>query len=155
MIEPPSQGSPLRKLTFWALVAVALFNAASAVGGGIAILATSGLGMPISMLTSSPFSSFTWPAVILIVVVGGTQLLAAALLLARRETALLWSAVAAMTILIWIFVETGMIGGNSWLQVLYFATGAAEFVLVLALLGVVAWLPRQPIRSTRARVRTR
>ncbi|MES1169124.1 MAG: hypothetical protein ABUL47_00370, partial [Leifsonia sp.] len=47
---------------------------------------------------------------------------------------------------IWIFVETGIIAGISWLQVLYFATGTIQLVLVLALLGVVRWLPREPLR---------
>lgn len=43
---------------------------------------------------------------------------------------------------IWIFIETG-IAGISWLQVVYFATGVAQ--LVLALLGVVRWLPREKL----------
>lgn len=43
---------------------------------------------------------------------------------------------------IWIFIETG-ITGISWLQVVYFATGVAQ--LVLALLGVVRWLPREKL----------
>jgi hypothetical protein len=44
---------------------------------------------------------------------------------------------------IWIFIETGIIAGISWLQALYFATGVAQLILVLALLGVVRWLPRE------------
>ena len=48
--------------------------------------------------------------------------------------------------IIWIFVETGIIAGISWLQVIYFATGTTQLILVLALLGVVGWLPRAPLQ---------
>jgi hypothetical protein len=137
----------MRQFVFWALVGISGFNALSAIGGGIAVLVTEGLGMPASMLASGPFTSFTWPAVILGVVVGGSQVLAGGLLVARREVSLLWAAVAGFVMLIWIFVETIMIGGGSFLQVLYFATGGAQIILVLALLGIVAWLPRQPLRA--------
>lgn len=139
----------IRQLAFWSLVALTGFNALSAIAGGIAVFVTDGLGMPMSFLASGPFTSFMWPAVILAVVVGGSQVLAGGLLLARREASLLWAAVAGFVMLVWIFVETIMIGGGSFLQVLYFAAGAAEIILVLALLGIVAWLPRQPLRGAR------
>jgi hypothetical protein len=137
----------IRQLAFWSLVALTGFNALSAIAGGIAVFVTDGLGMPVSFLASGPFTSFTWPAVILVVVVGGSQVLAGGLLLARREASLLWAAVAGFVMLVWIFVETIIIGGGSFLQVLYFATGGVQIILVLALLGVVAWLPRQPLRA--------
>jgi len=132
----------LRSVTFWSLVVVTIFNALSAIGGGIAMLATDGLGMPSSFLASGPFTSFTVPSLILLIVVGGSQAVASALLLARRDSALLWSSIAGFGMLIWIFAETALINGISWLQVLYFATGMLQLVLVLALLGVVGWLPR-------------
>jgi hypothetical protein len=139
----------IRQLAFWSLVALTGFNALSAIAGGIAVLMTNGLGMPTSMLASGPFASFAWPGVLLAVVVGGSHVLAGGLLIARREVALLWAAVAGFVMLVWIFVETMMIGEGSFLQVLYFATGGAEIILVLALLGIVAWLPRQPMRGAR------
>lgn len=61
---------------------------------------------------------------------------------ADKETALVWAAIAGIGMTIWIFIETG-IAGISWLQVVYFATGVAQ--LVLALLGVVRWLPREKL----------
>lgn len=132
-------------MLFWSLIAVTGFNALSAGGGGIAMLVTDGLGMPASFLSGGPFTTFLWPAIILILVVGGSQLLALGLLLARRESALLWSAVSGFGMLIWIFVETGMIRGMSWLQVIYFTTGAVQLILVVGLLGAAAWLPRTPL----------
>ena len=142
----------IRQLAFWSLVALTGFNALSAIAGGIAVFVTDGLGMPVSFLASGPFTSFTWPAVILVVVVGGSQVLAGGLLLGRREASLLWAAVAGFVMLVWIFVETIIIGGGSFLQVLYFATGGVQIILVLALLGVVAWLPRQPLRAAPTRL---
>lgn len=72
------------------------------------------------------------------------------LLLARREAGLFWSAVAGFGLILWIYVETGMIRGTSWLQVLYLATGIAQLILVMALLGVAAWLPRAPLPASRS-----
>ena len=103
---------------------------------------TDGLGMPHSFLDNSPFASFFWPAFLLLVVIGGTQTLATMLLLGRRVSALLWTAVAGFSMIIWILVETIMIRGFSWLQGIYFTTGVVELILVLALLGIVPWLPR-------------
>ncbi len=141
----------IRRMTFWSLIVITIFNALSAVGGGVGILVTNGLGMPSSFLATGPFTSFTGPGLILLLVIGGNQCLAAGLLLARRESALLWSAVAGFGMLIWIFAEVGLILGISWLQVLYFVTGGAQLALVLALLGIVGWLPREPLRSRRRR----
>lgn len=137
--------SQVRSSAYWSLVVVSIFNALSAIAGGIAMLATSGMGMPSSMLAGSPFTSFIWPGLILLVVVGGSQTLAACLLLKRRPSELLWSGVAGFGLMIWIFIETGIIQGLSWLQVIYFATGALQLILVLALLGVAGWLPRVPL----------
>lgn len=136
-------------MLFWALIAVTGFNALSALGGGIAMLVTDGMGMPASFLADGPFTSFLWPGIILLLVVGGSQLLALGLLVGRRESALLWSAVSGFGMLIWIFVETGMIRGMSWLQVIYFTTGAVQLILVVALLGAAAWLPRTPLAPAR------
>ena len=106
------------------------------------MLFTDGLGMPASLLDRSPFSSFIVPALILFVAIGGTHALAAVLLLRRRASSLLWAAVAGFAMIIWILVETVIIQGFSWLQGIYFTTGVAELVLVLAALGIVSWLPR-------------
>ncbi|MGK9147791.1 pyridoxamine 5'-phosphate oxidase family protein [Plantibacter flavus] len=129
----------------WGLVVVTVFNVLSAVVGGVAMLLTNGLGMPTSFLAGGPFTGFLVPALILVLVVGGTQTAAAVLLLARREAALVWTAVAGFGLVIWIVVETAMIRGFSWLQLVYFTTGVLQVILVVALLGAVAWLPRRPL----------
>lgn len=143
--SPTRSAGALRTAAFWSLTAITVFHALSAVGGGIGILATGGLGMPASLLAGGPFTSFLWPGILLVVVIGGTQTVAAVLLIARRESGLVWSAVAGFGMIIWIFVETGIIRGLSWLQVLYFAGGCLQLLLVVVLLGGVRRLSRMPL----------
>jgi hypothetical protein len=132
----------LPKLAWEALVVVAAFNALSAVGGSIAMLLTDGLGMPRALLVGSPFTNFVVPAVLLLAVVGGSHVVAAVLLLVRRPSSRFWAAFAGFTMVTWILVETAVIRGFGLLQGLYYLTGVTELVLVLALLGIVSWLPR-------------
>ncbi len=134
----------------WAAIVVTVFSAVSALGGGIAILVTDGIGMPMSMLENSPFTSFLLPGLILLIVIGGTQTAAAALLILRRDSGLLWAAVAGFAMLIWILIETVMIQGFGFLQGLYFGAGLVELILVFSLLGIVPWMPRVRLDETRA-----
>ncbi|MDH6180745.1 hypothetical protein M2152_000927 [Microbacteriaceae bacterium SG_E_30_P1] len=129
-------------VAWWSLVGVTGFSVLSALGGGVAMLVTNGLGMPVSALDGSVFDSFVAPSLVLVLVVGGTQALAMVLLVLRRATALLWSAVAGFAMVIWIIVETVVIRGFSVLQGIYLVTGLAQLALVIALLGVVSWVPR-------------
>jgi len=154
-VAPTLSGGMLRVAAFWALTAVACFQSLSAIGGGIGIIATGGLGMPNSLLAGGPFTTFLGPGVILFVVIGWTQTMAAILLIARRESGLIWSSVAGFGMIIWIFAETGIIRGLSWLQVLYFAGGCLQLLLVIVLLGGVSWLPRAPLPIRRASGRRR
>lgn len=132
----------LTSLTRMTLIVVVIFNAVSAAGGAIGMMFTGGLGMPANLLEGSPFSSFMAPALILLVVIGGTHALAAMLLLRRRRSSLLWSAIAGFGMIIWILTEIVIISGFNWIQGVYFATGIVELALVLALLGIVTWIPR-------------
>jgi len=142
-----------RKALYWSLLSVTAFNAISALAGGVAILLPGVLGMPRSMLVNGPFDSFLLPGLVLALVVGGTQSLAAGLLFLGRESAPLWTSVAGFGMVIWIFVETGVIATISWLQVVYFASGSLQLILVLALLGIAGWLPRAPLSVVRTHFR--
>jgi hypothetical protein len=125
------------------LAALTLFGALSALAGAVLAVAANGAGVPLDYLANSAFTSYAVPGVILGVVVGGTQLSALSALLRKQRNALLLSAIAGFGMLIWIFVELAIIRQYSWLQSAYFALGAMELILVLALLGVV---PRVVIR---------
>jgi hypothetical protein len=132
----------VRAVAWWSLVALTAFNALSAVGGGIGMVAADGLSMPKSLLADTPFSTFTIPGLILALVVGGTQTAAVWALLTRRRSALLWSAVAGFGMLIWIIIEIGFIRALTYAQVIYVVTALMQLALVFALLGIVSWLPR-------------
>jgi hypothetical protein len=137
----------VRRTAHRVLVGVTLFQALSAVGGGIGMVTADGLSMPKSLLADTPVSTFLLPGLILGVVVGGTQTLAAVLLLRRSPSALLWSAVAGFGMVIWIVVEIGLLHVLMWAQLTYVVSGLLQLVLVVALLGVVGWLPRYPVAS--------
>jgi hypothetical protein len=156
-MRPSREKHTARRAWRRSLATLLFIGALSAVGGGVAILVSGGLGMPASMLEGSPFTSFTVPALILIAVVGGTQTLALSLVLGRRAPALFWSAVAGFGLTIWIMVETIIIQGFSALQAFYFVLGIAELTLVLVLLGIAPRLtriaPTTTSRTTGALVR--
>jgi len=133
------------------LVALTLFGALSAFVGAVLAVAANGGGVPLKYLANSPFPSYAVPGFILGVVVGGTQLAAAIALLRRQRIALLLSAIAGFGMLIWIFVELAIIRQYSWRQSAYFALGALELILVLALLGILPVLV-VPLKEPDARV---
>ena len=105
------------------VVGLHLFNAVSAVGGGIGLVA-GGLGVPTTLLRHTPFESFVVPGIFLAVVIGGTALLGATALLTHRRRAPATSAAAGAVMVGWIVGETLLVEGFSWLQGLYLLTGA-------------------------------
>ena len=133
------------------LAALTLFGALSALAGAVLAIAANGAGVPLNYLANSPFPSYAVPGFILGVVVGGTQFAAAIALLRRQRIALLLSAIAGFGMLIWIFVELAIIRQYSWRQSAYFALGALELILVLALLGILPVLV-VPLKEPDARV---
>lgn len=138
----------------WRLaIAVAVFNALSAVGGGVAALLTDGLGAPKSILDATPFRSFLFPVLILLAVVGGTQAIAAVQLIRRAPSSLFWNAVAGFGMIIWITTEVMMILGTSWLQVVYFGTGVLQLALTFGLLGILPWFPGLGLARSRTSAR--
>jgi len=105
------------------LVGLHLFNALSAVGGGIA-LSAGGLGAPTVLLRHTPFDSFVVPGIFLAAVIGGSATIGATALLANWRRALVTSAAAGTIMVGWILGETLLVEGFSWLQGLYLLTGS-------------------------------
>jgi hypothetical protein len=120
------------------LLAVTWFNLVSALAGAVALGAgwLAAAGLPLSVLEGSVFPDFVGPAIILGVVVGGTQLAALVAYAVRLDLAWGLFAVAGFGLMIWIFIETGIIRGQSGLQLGYFATGLVQCVLVMLILGI-------------------
>lgn len=120
-----------------ALLGITSFMAISAIGGGIGLIATNGLGMPVSDLSTSPFGSYVIPGIILLVIFGGTQTLAAIYLIKRHPKANLVTAIAGFGAIIWIFVEMYMTPIKHWLQIAVFVLAIAELSLVFLALKVL------------------
>ena len=114
------------------LVGLHLFNALSAVGGGIA-LSAGGLGVPTELLRHTPFDSFVVPGIFLAVVIGGSATIGATALLAHWTRALVISAAAGAIMVGWILGETLLVEGFSWLQGLYLLTGSIVVVASIRL----------------------
>ncbi|MBN1409756.1 MAG: hypothetical protein JW969_02855 [Spirochaetales bacterium] len=118
------------KLLSVSLLILLFFNALSAIGGGIGLVVSDGLGMPKSWLTGSPFDSFLVPGIILAVIVGGTNLAAAVMEIKKLRFAPEASAVAGFGLQIWIYAEIYIIRESAWLQTVYFVTGTLILILV-------------------------
>lgn len=114
------------------LLGLQLFNAVSAVGGGIA-LAAGVLGVPVVLLRHTPFDSFVVPGIFLAVIIGGSAAIGAAALLNHWTRALAVSAAAGTVMIGWILGETLLVEGFSWLQGLYLLTGSLALVATVGL----------------------
>jgi len=115
-----------------ALVTVDLFAAVSAIVGAIGLV-VGFMNIPLSVLSGSPFTDFTVPALLLGVVVGGSALAAATIeVFGPWRFMALASAAAGCVMAGWIMVEVAMIGLGSWMQPFYFAVG----LLMIALAGL-------------------
>jgi len=138
-----------RPAALWVLLCLLMFQGISATPPGLLLIIDPMGGllrMPLSMLHGSPFPDFLIPGLILCFVLGlGALLVAAGLFClpvwscAERLNPFKgthWSWTAAVTfglaLMIWITVQVAMIGGGSWLQLLYFGLGLAILVLSLA-----------------------
>lgn len=106
----------------------------SAVIGGYGLITTHGLGMPVVWLSSSIFTSYFWPGVILISIVGGSYLSSAYLLVKEHAYARESMAIAGFGLLIWIYTELYIMKQSHWLHTLYFAIGIVTLVLTMLLL---------------------
>jgi hypothetical protein len=124
----------------WSASIVTALVGLTAVAGGLALVVgfEADLVAPAtSVLAGSGFSSFLVPGLLLAIVVGGTQLAAAVLAVVRSRWTVLAVTIAAVVLLVWIFVETALIPW-SVLQALYFAVGLGEIGLVLVGLGLLS-----------------
>ncbi|MDP2772309.1 MAG: hypothetical protein Q8O61_02035 [Nocardioides sp.] len=121
------------------LLGLLLFNAVSAVGGGLALM-VDWIPEQASWVRDTDFESNYFPGVILLAVVGGSSLVAAVALLKRSDGWQLASIVAGTIMVFWIIGEVASIRAFHFLQVIYLVTGAL----------VVLWTPARAERADRA-----
>lgn len=127
--KPEARTMPAMRRT---VVGLHLFNAVSAVGGGIGLVA-GGLAVPTTLLRHTPFESFVVPGIFLAVIIGGSATIGATALLTHRRRAPATSAAAGAVMVGWIAGETVLVEGFSWLQGLYLLTGAIAVVASIRL----------------------
>lgn len=107
----------------------------AAVGGGVGLILTNGLGMPLESLEGSPFSSYTIPGLVLLVV-GVINLAGAGAVLSRHRWDAPLSAFVGLMWVGWFLVQVAVVGFASWQQPFYFGVGLLILVLAIpALIG--------------------
>jgi hypothetical protein len=106
------------------LLILLAFNAATAFGGGAALLAHSDEIRP-ELLQHTPFDTYFVPALLLILVVGGTALAALISHLQRERQATALAFWSGVILLGWIICEAALVRHFSWLQILYVLSGLA------------------------------
>ncbi len=116
------------------LISVTAFAALSAIGGGIGVVATNGLGFPSAWLRATPFASYIIPGLILTIVVGGSALLATILVVRHHPWGYLVSFGAGAIMLGWIIGEILLIRQISWLHGVYALNG----LLMMGWAGLLA-----------------
>jgi hypothetical protein len=99
-------------------------------GGGALVIAPDGhlLGMPTSLLASTPFSSFLVPGICLFSFVGIAPLLAAAITVRRQSIAPLAAVAVGLTLMGWITAEMialAGLGSLAWTFYLVLGTSIA------------------------------
>lgn len=139
-------------LAFYVLLFLLVFLGLGAIGGGGAlVISPEGelLGMPLSLLEHSPFSSFLVPGIILFAVLGIAPLLVAIALVRKPEYrfaerfnacadmhwAWAYCLYIAFALMIWIQVQMVFLRAVHWLHTLYMFFGLA--ILLVALLPQV------------------
>jgi len=132
----------LYKFTYNFLTFFEFLVGLSAIVGGLGLIATFRLGIPIDWLPQSPFPTYLEPGIILVSVIGSTHFIASILLSKKDANAIQWTAIAGCTLLIWIFAEMHIVRQISWLQTIYFMFGLTSVSLSVVLLSIIIKLEK-------------
>jgi len=133
------------------LILLGLLGVGAIGGGGVLIISPSGslIGMPLSILDHSPFTSFLIPGILLFVVLGISPCLLVLALLRKPDSKIAerlnlfgdmhwsWSFTIyiAFALIIWIHAQTIFLQAVHWLHTLYIVW--ALVILLVALLPKV------------------
>ncbi|MEO5852068.1 MAG: hypothetical protein ABIQ15_06105 [Nocardioides sp.] len=107
----------------WLLLGVLIFNAGSAIGGGLALM-TGWIPAQPAWVEHTDFAGLYFPGVILMAIVGGSALVAALAVAVHAPAWQLASLLSAVVMLIWIVGEVASIRAVHWLQAVYVVTPA-------------------------------
>lgn len=123
--QPDAPQSAAERWVRWPVAALEAFVALGGLVGGITMLRhpRDAMGMTTGVLEGSPFSTFTWPGVLLLVLNGAVPGLLAVGVLRRTRHALVLSAAWGVGLMAWIAVQWAMVDERLWLQPVLFAIG--------------------------------
>jgi hypothetical protein len=134
--------SPTPSTQSWALriplVILEVFVGLGGVFGGIEMVRhpLNPMGVTTELIQGTPFSTFTWPGVLLLTLLGIAPLVLAIGVLARMRRAVPLSGAFGVVLIAWIGVQWVMLTDRLWLQPLMFGIG-------LGILGLSAVLYRR------------
>lgn len=123
------------KVFFISLIVIEFFNGLSGLAGGLGLISdpsAASLGMELSWLEGTPFSTYLIPGIILFVFNGLGNILAAVLSIRKHPHFPLAALFFGAGMMIWIVSQVAFIGYKNFLQPLYFSTG-----LIQTLLGII------------------
>ena len=135
--RPASTSRRLPGLARLAMVLEILLGIGAVGGGSLFILAPDGhlMGLPLKMLTGTPFRSFLVPGLLLFTFVGVAPMVAAAITARRLAIGPLAALAVGVTLMSWITVEMVMFAGfTSLLWAFYLVLGT-----VIAAVGAAWW----------------
>lgn len=131
---------PRRTSRHLVVAALELVVGTGAIFGGYALLHDAeGFGLREGWLRGSPFHDYRVPGLFLLVVIGAGMCCSATMHLVRSRFAGLAAATNGLVLLVWLIVETAIIGFHGWAQVLLLLTmGFSGAVMLKAGLESIA-----------------
>lgn len=110
------------------VIGLLYFSAVASILGGIGLMQGK-MGLPLSWLEPTSFTSYYFPGVILMAIVGGSALIAAVSQQKQLVGANLASVVAGTIMLIWVVGEIASIREINFMQFMFFAIGFSIVLL--------------------------
>ncbi len=120
----------------WGLVALHTLLGVGAVAAGQAFVrdpSGSALGMSVDYLDGSPFPDFRIPGLFLAAVIGTANLVSAVGLWWRHPLAPLLSLATGLLLVIWVIIQTAIIGFRHWSQLIWWIIFPLVAVIAAAL----------------------
>ena len=122
------------------LAILLLFTGLVSIISGIMMIVTNGMGMPVSWLEGTVFTSYLIPGLILLIVIAGVTILAGILLIMRKKGALEAAAASGFGLLIWLFTEMYILTtmGSHFLHAIIFTEALVILIATMILLRLSA-----------------
>ena len=117
------------------LAILLLLTSVVSIISGIVMIATNGMGMPLSWLEGTAFKSYMIPGLILLIIIAGVTMLAGIMLLMKKKYAPETAAISGFGLLIWLFTEMYVLTkmGSHFLHAIIFTEALVILIAVIML----------------------